>query len=311
LSAALPDAATVERFRPLHPVGYGATADAFRRAAAAVTTDELTTHYTFGLERFHDELVPRVKRVLGELSGGAWDLAGHRVFAAGSDVDLMTHVVDAAAVTAPVHVFPGDWWGFKKGLQRGNVSFDDGAADLGCVCLPSVRNGHVTSEMVAFLGRCTTTLWNLNLWPTLDDEDRHGAAADLLPLLPGALLSVSFSRGFGMTASQLGVLLVPPGHPLLAQAEALDWLSYFHNGLAARAFCAIVGDALRAVDVARRAEVSSWLRARGLPVVESGSYYVKSFRPDPGGVVDERLRPLLRDDGGEPVVRLCFKPGAT
>lgn len=250
-----------------------------------------------------------MKRVLTELSRGVWDLADHAVFAAGSDVDLMTHVIDHAASTSTVHAFPGDWWGFKKGMLRDRVAFDDGAADFGCVCLPSVRNGHVTSEMVAFLERCTTTLWNLNLWPTLDDEDRRGAAEDLVPLLDKALLSVSFSRGFGLTASQLGVLLVPKGHPLLAHREALDWLTYFHNGVAARAFCAVDVDALRAVDDVRRKEVADWLRERGLPVVASGTYYVKSFSPD--GAVSERLMPLLRDETGESVVRLCFKPNAT
>lgn len=249
-----------------------------------------------------------MKSVLHELSGNTWDLSRHVVFAAGSDVDLMTHVIDAAAATAPVHAFPGDWWGFKKGMLRANVRFDEGKADLGCVCLPSVRNGHVTSEMIEFLERCTSSLWNLNLWPTLTDVDRHNAARDLEPLLPRALLSVSFSRGFGMTASQLGVLLVPEGHPLLQHREALEWFSYFHNAIAARAFCNIDVDALRAVDVARRAFVTDWLRSHQLPAIETGTYYVKSFRP--AGDVDERLRPLLRDDGGDPIVRLCFKPPA-
>ncbi len=253
-----------------------------------------------------------MKRVLHELSGGAWDLSQHRVFAAGSDVDLMMHVVDAAAATAPVHAFPGDWWGFKKGMARDRVRFSDGAADLGCLCLPSVRNGHVTEEMVGFIARCRSSLWNLNLWPTLPDDDRHAAAQALLPSLPQALLSVSFSRGFGMTASQLGVLLVPAGHPLLAHAEALDWLTYFHNAIAARAFCKVDVDVLRAVDGQRRAEVAGWLREHGLPVVETGTYYVKSFRPDlQQGPLPERLRPLLRDDDGEPILRLCFKPAAT
>ena len=45
-----------------------------------------------------------------------------------------------------------------------------------------------------------------------------------------------------------------------------------------------------------------WLRARNLPAVPTGSYYVKAFRVD--GDVPDRLRPLARDG----VVRLCFKP---
>ncbi|MDP2345188.1 MAG: hypothetical protein Q8O67_29860 [Deltaproteobacteria bacterium] len=294
-------------------MGYAATADAFRRAAADVTVEELTTHYTEGLARFHDELVPRVKRVLTELSGGAWDLGKHKVYAAGSDVDLMTHLIDmycavpaAGCSTGPVHVFPGDWWGFHKGFARQAVKWSDDDAALGCLCLPSVRNGHVTTEMVDFVARCESALWNLNLWPTLPDACRHAAAAELSPSLSKSLLSVSFSRGFGMTASQLGVLLVPPGHPILEHAETLDWLTFFHNAIAARAFCAVDVDALRSVDDLRRASVHAWLRERGLPVIESGSYYVKSFRVE--GDVDERLRPLLRDDDGTPVVRLCFKP---
>jgi hypothetical protein len=48
--------------------------------------------------------------------------------------------------------------------------------------------------------------------------------------------------------------------------------------------------------------VAAWLREQGLPAVESGSYYVKSFRPADG--VPESLRPLARDG----MVRLCFKP---
>ncbi len=144
------------------------------------------------------------------------------------------------------------------------------------------------------------------------DDDRHAAANALAPSLSKALLSVSFSRGFGMTASQLGVLLVPPGHPLLAHAESLDWLTYFHNAIAARAFCRVDVDVLRAVDDQRRVEVADWLASRGLPVVDSGTYYVKSFRPDLSqGPLPERLTPLLRDDDGEPILRLCFKPTST
>ena len=42
----------------------------------------------------------------------------------------------------------------------------------------------------------------------------------------------------------------------------------------------------------------------GLPVVETGSYYVKAFRAL--GALPQRLAPLGRGD----VVRLCFKPTA-
>ncbi len=279
------------------------------RAAADVDVDSLTTHYTEGLARFHEELAPRIRRVLEGLSGGAWDLSQHRIYAAGSDVDLMSHVVDAYAHAGRVHVAAGDWWGFKKSMLRDRVFFDDGGADLACACLPSVRNGHVTDELVDFLSRSPASLWNLNLWPTIADDERHAAAALLAPQLPRALLSVSFSRGFGMTASQLGVLLVPPGHGLLRHDEALLWFTYFHNAIAARAFCAVDVDALRTVDSARRAEVDTWLRARGLPSVTTGSYYVKSFRPD--SPLPDALLPLARSEGGDTLVRLCFKPTST
>ena len=59
------------------------------------------------------------------------------------------------------------------------------------------------------------------------------------------------------------------------------------------------------MDEARRAWVGAWLRERGLPVVESGSYYVKAFRVE--GEIPERLRSLARDG----IVRLCFKPPQT
>jgi hypothetical protein len=39
--------------------------------------------------------------------------------------------------------------------------------------------------------------------------------------------------------------------------------------------------------------------------VETGSYYVKAFRPE--GVLPGALRPLARDG----LVRLCFKPPQT
>jgi hypothetical protein len=55
-------------------------------------------------------------------------------------------------------------------------------------------------------------------------------------------------------------------------------------------------------DMARRAWILDWLAAGGLPVVATGSYYVKSFRlaaPAPAALG------VLQRDG---LVRLCFKP---
>ncbi|MGV7830012.1 hypothetical protein PJM51_29080, partial [Mycobacterium kansasii] len=89
-----------------------------------------------------------------------------------------------------------------------------------------------------------------------------------------------------LTASQLGVLLVPPGHPFATRyRRQWDWFSYFYNALAARAFMAVDMAALAEVDAARRDWVADWLSERQLPAVASGSYYVRSFRPD-GPVAD-------------------------
>ena len=122
-------------------------------------------------------------------------------------------------------------------------------------------------------------------------------------VLDRSVLSISFSRGFGLTASQLGVALVRRDHPYCCRfATQWDWFTYFHNALAARAFQALDLRQVQEVDGARRRWVHDWLRGHGLPAVESGSYYVKSFRVE--GSVPDRLRPLVRDG----VVRLCFKP---
>src|SRR5262249_25652626 len=146
-------------------------------------------------------------------------------------------------------------------------------------------------------------LLNLNLFPTLTAAERRSVAERLARLLPKSVLSISFSRGFGLTASQLGVALVHRDHPYRARfAEPWEWLTYFHNAVAARAFMHFDIRAARGVDDARRAGVADWLRGRGLPVIEWGSYYVKGFRLD--GPAPEELRPLVR----EGVVRLCFKP---
>ena len=149
-------------------------------------------------------------------------------------------------------------------------------------------------------------LLNINLFPTLTAPERHATALALRPLLPSALLSVSFSRGFGLTASQLGVLLVPPGHPFADRyRRQWDWFTYFYNALAARAFLAIDGDATAAVDGERRAWTTDWLVQRGLPDVATGSYYLRSFRVD--GAPADHLRPLIR----EGVLRCCLKPTPT
>jgi hypothetical protein len=101
-------------------------------------------------------------------------------------------------------------------------------------------------------------------------------------------LSISFSRGFGLTASQLGVALVRRDHPWRRRyGPAWTWLTYFYNALAARAFRALEPGRLEGVDRERRAWVRAWLGGRGLPAVESGSYYVKSFRVE--GEVPPRL----------------------
>ena len=157
--------------------------------------------------------------------------------------------------------------------------------------------------MLQFLEAADSCLLNLNLYPTLLPEERRRTAAALKPVLDKSLLSISFSRGFGLTATQLGVLLVHRNHPLATRLKTQwNWLSYFHNGLAAKAFMALDIHRLRQVDAQRRTAVQQWLLEKGLPSVDSGSYYVKSFRPQ--GTLPERLLPLKRGE----VVRLCFKP---
>jgi hypothetical protein len=307
LLKALPDE-EVERFRPLLPVGYEAGADAYRAAVAGLTTADLTGHYTTGLAWFRDTFVPQLKQMLARLSGGVWNLEGFAAYAAGSDVDLMTHLVEAVAAREGVSLYPGDWYGFQVGCtQQDGIRWDwDSRGRLACLCVPSVRNGQLSEEMAAFLAEADACLLNLNLFPTLTPAERQAVAYRLLPVLDRSILSISFSRGFGLTASQLGVALIPRTHTYRDRfATQWNWLTYFHNALAARAFVALDLAQLEAVDRARRQWVLDWLRQAGLPVVESGSYYVKSFRVE--GPVPERLRPLER--GG--LVRLCFKPPQT
>ncbi|MFO0650813.1 MAG: hypothetical protein U0326_31605 [Polyangiales bacterium] len=285
-------------------MGHRAGVMAYRAAVADLTEDDLSAHYTRGLTWFHERFAPHLRAVVERLSGGAWDLSDYRAFAAGSDVDMMAHVVEAAT-DRRVALYPGDWFGFLVGSPRPSaISWrSDGHADLACLCIPSVRNGHVTDEMVTFLEGADATLLNLNLFPTLRAEERRSVAESLAPVLPRAMLSISFSRGFGLTASQLGVLLVRRDHPWLARLETQwSWFTYFYNAIAARAFMALDLDAVARGDDARRAWVDAWLRARELPSLSTGSYYVRSFTLD--GDAPPHLAPLVRDG----VVRLCFKP---
>jgi hypothetical protein len=298
----------VERFRPLLPVGYCAVAEAYRRASQSITASDLTEHYTSGLASFHAEFVPWLRGLLSDLSGGHWQLDDYVAFASGSDVDLMTHLIEAVAARESVCLFPGDWFGFLVGsTHQDNIVWRSDATDsLGCLCIPSVRNGHVTDEMYDFLESSTSCLLNLNLYPTLAAEERHSVSARLAPLLPKSLLSISFSRGFGLTASQLGVFLVHKEHPYRSRFEQQwNWLTYFHNSIAVRTLLALNLDDLQAVDTRRRTWVSDWLQDHGLPAIASGSYYVKSFLTDRD--VPQHLQPLVRDG----LLRLCFKPPIT
>ncbi len=298
----------METFRPLLPVGYRAGVAAYQRAVADLTAHDLSMHYTAGLTWFHETFVPHLKTVLSELSGGAWALDDYVAYAAGSDVDFMAHLVEAVAAREGASVYPGDWHGFRVGCtQTAGIRFSaEAPGKLACLCVPSVRNGQVTAEMLGFLEGADACLLNLNLFPTLPAEERAAIAQGLSPMLNKSVLSISFSRGFGLTASQLGVALVHRDHPYRARfGTTWDWFTYFHNALAARAFLHLDLQEVRAVDEERRAWVRAWLQRHELPEVETGSYYVKAFRVE--GEVPERLRPLERDG----IVRLCFKPPQT
>lgn len=273
-----------------------------------MTTRDLTEHYTTGQGFFQEEFVPQLKARLCGLSGGAWslsDLDEFVAYAAGSDVDLMSHLIEAIAAREPVILYPGDWFGFSVGSTHGgNIHWrSDASEQLACLCVPSVRNGHLTDKMLAFLDSASVCLLNLNLYPTLATDERCATARVLRPLLDKSILSISFSRGFGMTASQLGVFLVHRDHPFVRRFhEQWSWFTYFYNVLAARTFLRIDLAELQAIDAARREAVSHWLSARGLPTVASGSYYVKSFTLSE--TPPRKLQPLARDG----LVRLCFKP---
>lgn len=286
-------------------MGYAAGVAAYRQAASDLTPAALSAHYTEGLRFFREVFAPELARRIEALSGGAWSLADYEAYAAGSDVDFMAHLVEAVAAREGVSLFPGDWYGFLVGATQteGIRWAEESPGRLACLCVPSVRNGHITGAMLDFLESAPSCLLNLNLFPTLAAGERRDVAEALSPLLPRSVLSISFSRGFGLTASQLGVVLVHRDHPYRERfATQWSWLTYFYNAIAARAFLAIDHAALASVDAARRRWVLGWLAESGLPAVETGSYYVKSFRVD--GPVPERLRPLARDG----LVRLCFKP---
>jgi hypothetical protein len=298
----------IERYRPLLPVSYSSVAAAYAETAAKLTARDLSYHYTAGLSWFHDEFVPQLKSRLSWLTGGVWSLADLNdfvAFAAGSDVDLMSHLIEAVAAREPVAIFPGDWFGFSAGsTHKDNIVWhSDAAGLLACLCVPSVRNGHLTGEMLAFLESASACLLNLNLLPTLASLERVASARSLRPFLDKSVLSISFSRGFGMTASQLGIFLLHQEHPFVRRfGEQWSWFTYFFNALAARTFLGLNLAELEAVDEARRRWVARWLETHDLPRVGTGSYYVKSFTLL--GAVPAPLQPLTRDG----IVRLCFKP---
>ncbi len=157
--------------------------------------------------------------------------------------------------------------------------------------------------MLTFLQAAPQCLLNLNLDPTPAADERRTVADDLRPLLGRAVLSISVSRGFGLTASQLGVFLVHRDHPYRIRLETQwTWFTSVFNALAARAFTVLDLASLEAVDARRRTWVHESLEARGLPAIPTGSDYVKTFRPI--GEVPAILVPLQRGD----VLRLCFKP---
>jgi hypothetical protein len=204
-----------------------------------------------------------------------------------------------------VALFPGDWFGFSVGSTHRDKLMWQAEANglLACLCVPSVRNGHLTGEMLSFLESASACLLNLNLFPTLNSVERALAARRLRPVLDKSILSISFSRGFGMTASQLGVFLLHRQHPYVQRfGEQWSWFTYFYNALAARAFLYLDFAELDEINEVRRKWVAQWLETRDLPCVSTGSYYVKSFTLP--GTVPARLQPLTRDG----IVRLCLKP---
>jgi hypothetical protein len=286
-------------------VGYESVANAYRSATIGFTAKELTTHYSDGVEEFHASFVPYLKQKLSELSGWEWCFNDYVAYAAGSDVDMMGHIIEATSVREGVVLYPGDWYGFLVGSSHQQYIewTNNSAGKMACLCIPSVRNGHFTEEMYKFLNMADSCLLNINLYPTLSKQERVDIARVLNTVLSKSIISVSFSRGFGMTTSQLGVILIHKDHPLRKRYDqSWSWYSYFYNRIATRTFMQVDIEALLAVDEKRRTEVFHWLEDHGLPVVKTGSYYVKSFMPE--GRVPEYLEPLMR----EGLLRLCFKP---
>jgi hypothetical protein len=292
----------VEHFRALLPQGFEHAAEAYRKAAARLTVADLSGHYLGGQEFFRGTLVPHVKQTVERLSGQVWDLADFVGFGAGSDVDFITHIIDAS--TDRVAIYPGDWGGFLVGPSSERVGFSrDSRGALACLCLPSVRNGLFTEDMQRFCRESRSSLLNLNLYPTLPPAERVEVAEMLRDDLDRALLSISFSRGFALTASQLGILLVHREHPLLKRwRKSWEWFSLFYNAIAARAFMHIDLDEVDRVHALRRQEVADWHARHGMPHEPAGSYYVKSFRVE--GEMPPAYSVLMRDG----VLRLCFKP---
>ena len=108
----------MEAFRPLLPVGYHEAVNAYRVAGNSVTVDDLSNHYTQGLDFFYTEFVPYVKSLLFNLSGGVWNFDEYEAFASGSDADLMQHVINAVMNKTKVVLYPGDWFGFLSGFDK-------------------------------------------------------------------------------------------------------------------------------------------------------------------------------------------------
>jgi len=286
-------------------VGYAEGVRAYQHAASSLTPADLTDHYTAGMDWLREVFAPRLKDRLAALSGGVWDLSDYAVWAAGADTDFMTHLLEAVSAREEVALYPGDWYGFLVGgtWDERFVWTREAAGRVAAICVPSVRNGHLTGQMAEFLEGSSACLLNINLYPTLSAPERAAVAERLRPVLKKSVLSVSFSRGFGLTASQLGVVLVHRDHPWNQRfARQWGWSTYFHNALAAKAFLALDPAALARVDDERRTWVREQLLSSGLPAVDTGSYYVRSFRPV--GDVPEVLKPLHRGD----FVRFCFKP---
>ena len=116
---------------------------------------DLADHYTHGLTFFHEQFVPLSEgRARESLSGGAWDLNDFVGYAAGSDVDFMTHLVEAVAASERVRLFPGDWFGFRVGCTKRPTSHWD-AAGRGnwpaCVYRPSAMATAREGQWSAFL----------------------------------------------------------------------------------------------------------------------------------------------------------------